>query len=103
LIVEEKIGGANVGIHFTSGGRMVPQCRGHEITEGMHPQYDRFNPKSEIEMAGLHQSVGHKRFGKISPDHRGYGFNFSKPFLLQHLDASQPFLFRISGSNNGHR
>lgn len=42
LIVEEKLDGTNVGIHFTSGGRMVLQCRGHEITEGMHPQYDLF-------------------------------------------------------------
>jgi hypothetical protein len=42
LIVEEKIDGTNVGIHFTSGGEMVLQCRGHLITEGMHPQYDLF-------------------------------------------------------------
>jgi len=42
LIVEEKLDGTNVGIHFTSAGRMVLQCRGHEITEGMHPQYDLF-------------------------------------------------------------
>jgi hypothetical protein len=42
LVVEEKIDGTNVGIHFTSAGRMVLQCRGHEITEGMHPQYDLF-------------------------------------------------------------
>src|SRR5438477_10022371 len=42
LIVEEKLDGTNVGIHFTSRGRMVLQCRGHEITEGMHPQYDLF-------------------------------------------------------------
>jgi hypothetical protein len=42
LIVEEKLDGTNVGIHFTSSGRMVLQCRGHEITEGMHPQYDLF-------------------------------------------------------------
>jgi len=42
LIVEEKLDGTNVGIHFTSTGRMVLQCRGHEITEGMHPQYDLF-------------------------------------------------------------
>ncbi len=42
LIVEEKLDGTNVGIHFTTGGRMVLQCRGHEITEGMHPQYDLF-------------------------------------------------------------
>lgn len=42
LIVEEKLDGTNVGIHFASTGRMVLQCRGHEITEGMHPQYDLF-------------------------------------------------------------
>lgn len=42
LIVEEKLDGTNVGIHFTSAGRMVLQCRGHEITSGMHPQYDLF-------------------------------------------------------------
>jgi len=33
LIVEEKLDGTNVGIHFTVAGRMVLQCR-HEITEG---------------------------------------------------------------------
>ena len=32
LIVEEKLDGTNVGIHFTSAGRIVLQCRGHEIT-----------------------------------------------------------------------
>src|SRR5437016_6091739 len=42
LIVEEKIVGTNVGIHFTTDGQMVLQCRGHIITEGMHPQYDLF-------------------------------------------------------------
>jgi hypothetical protein len=42
LIVEEKIDGTNVGIHFTSDGTMVLQCRGHLITQGMHPQYDLF-------------------------------------------------------------
>jgi len=42
LIVEEKLDGTNVGIHFTSAGRMVLQCRGHEITTGMHAQYDLF-------------------------------------------------------------
>ncbi len=40
LIVEEKLDGTNVGIHFTSTGRTVLQCRGHEITPGMHAQYD---------------------------------------------------------------
>ena len=48
LIVEEKIDGTNVGIHFTSGGRMVLQCRGHEITEGMHPQYDLFKQWTSV-------------------------------------------------------
>jgi hypothetical protein len=42
LVVEEKIDGTNVGIHFTSDGNMVLQCRGHLITTGMHPQYDLF-------------------------------------------------------------
>ena len=42
LIVEEKLDGTNVGIHFTRQGRMVLQCRGHEIQAGMHPQYDLF-------------------------------------------------------------
>jgi len=42
MIVEEKLDGTNVGIHFSRSGRMVLQCRGHEITEGMHPQYDLF-------------------------------------------------------------
>jgi hypothetical protein len=42
LIVEEKIDGTNVGIHFSDSGEIVLQCRGHLITEGMHPQYDLF-------------------------------------------------------------
>lgn len=42
LIVEEKIDGTNVGLHFSDDGKMVLQCRGHYITEGMHPQYDLF-------------------------------------------------------------
>jgi hypothetical protein len=37
LIVEEKLDGTNVGIHFTSRGRrMVLQCRGHEIPLFLH-------------------------------------------------------------------
>lgn len=36
LIVEEKLDGTNVGIHFTSAGQLVLQCRGHLITEGMY-------------------------------------------------------------------
>ena len=40
LIVEEKLDGTNVGIHFSADGVMNLQSRGHLITEGMHPQYD---------------------------------------------------------------
>lgn len=53
LIVEEKLDGTNVGIHFTTGGRMVLQCRGHEITEGMHPQYDLFKQWTAVKRALL--------------------------------------------------
>jgi len=42
LIVEEKLDGTNVGIHFAADGKMALQCRGHLITEGMHPRYDLF-------------------------------------------------------------
>lgn len=42
LIVEEKLDGTNVGIHFNAESRLILQCRGHEIGEGMHPQYDLF-------------------------------------------------------------
>jgi hypothetical protein len=40
LIVEEKLDGTNVGVHFSAGGGMALQCRGHLIAEAMHPQYD---------------------------------------------------------------
>src|SRR3954467_11901777 len=53
LIVEEKIDGTNVGIHFTTRGRMVLQCRGHEITEGMHPQYDLFKQWTSVKRSVL--------------------------------------------------
>jgi hypothetical protein len=42
LVVEEKVDGTNVGVHFTREGKVFLQCRGHEITTGMHPQYDLF-------------------------------------------------------------
>src|SRR6266853_577122 len=58
LIVEEKIDGTNVGIHFTSGGRMVLQYRGHEITEGMHPQYDLFKQWTSVKRPVLEAMLG---------------------------------------------
>ena len=42
LMVEEKLDGTNVGIHFADDGEIVLQCRGHLITDGMHSQYDLF-------------------------------------------------------------
>src|SRR6266545_2307389 len=53
LIVEEKLDGTNVGIHFTTRGRLVLQCRGHEITEGMHPQYDLFKQWTSVKRSVL--------------------------------------------------
>lgn len=53
LIVEEKIDGTNVGIHFSDSGAMVLQCRGHLITEGMHPQYDLFKQWAAVKRNAL--------------------------------------------------
>jgi hypothetical protein len=58
LIVEEKLDGTNVGIHFNSRGRMVLQCRGHEITEGMHPQYDLFKQWTSVKRSVLEALLG---------------------------------------------
>ena len=58
LIVEEKLDGTNVGIHFTSSGRLVLQCRGHEITEGMHPQYDLFKQWVAVKRPVLEDRLG---------------------------------------------
>ena len=58
LIVEEKLDGTNVGIHFNSRGRMVLQCRGHEITEGMHPQYDLFKQWTSVKRPVLETMLG---------------------------------------------
>jgi hypothetical protein len=58
LVVEEKLDGTNVGIHFTDTGRMVLQCRGHEIAEGMHPQYDLFKQWTSVQRARLERTLG---------------------------------------------
>ena len=57
LIVEEKIDGTNVGIHFSSDGKMVLQCRGHLITEGMHPQYDLFKQWTVVKRSVLEERL----------------------------------------------
>jgi hypothetical protein len=57
LIVEEKLDGTNVGIHFAPDGRMALQCRGHLITEGMHPQYDLFKQWAAVERPVLEATL----------------------------------------------
>jgi hypothetical protein len=57
LIVEEKIDGTNVGIHFADDGDLVLQCRGHLITEGMHPQYDLFKQWAAVKRSVLEERL----------------------------------------------
>lgn len=57
LIVEEKIDGTNVGLHFSADGELVLQCRGHVITEGMHPQYDLFKQWASAKRHVLEQRL----------------------------------------------
>ena len=58
LIVEEKIDGTNVGIHFNDLGKMTLQCRGHLIIEGMHSQYDMFKQWAVVKRAVLEERIG---------------------------------------------
>ena len=57
LIVEEKIDGTNVGIHFAPDGQMVLQCRGHLITQGMHPQYDLFKQWTAVKRSVIEERL----------------------------------------------
>jgi hypothetical protein len=58
LITEEKLDGTNVGIHFTPDGKMALQCRGHLITEGMHPQYDLFKQWAAVKRPVVEDRIG---------------------------------------------
>lgn len=60
LIVEEKIDGTNVGIHFGDAGNLVLQCRGHLITEGMHPQYDLFKQWATVKLRALEDRLANR-------------------------------------------
>ena len=60
LIVEEKIDGTNVGIHFAENGELVLQCRGHLITEGMHAQYDLFKQWTAVKRRELEDRRGNR-------------------------------------------
>lgn len=57
LVVEEKMDGTNVGLHFTTDGKLVLQCRGHLITEGMHPQYDLFKQWATVKRYELEKRL----------------------------------------------
>jgi hypothetical protein len=59
LIVEEKIDGTNVGIHIADG-QIVLQCRGHLITEGMHPQYDLFKQWAVVKRGQLEERLAER-------------------------------------------
>ena len=86
LASEEKLWGVTPRVAAAWGSLARGYYRWH-----LRCQKYAIVPKTEIKMANLHQSLGHKRLGKISPDRCGYGFAFSNPFLLQHLDAARPF------------
>ena len=58
LIVEEKLDGTNVGVHFSPGGAMALQCRGHDIAEGMHPQYDLLKQWAAVKRPVLEADAG---------------------------------------------
>jgi hypothetical protein len=95
LIVEEKLDGTNVGIHFTSRGRMVLQCRGHEITEGMHPQYDLFKQWTSVKRPVLEAMLGSRfilygewLYAKHSVHYRALPHYFFE-FDLYDKDAAQ--------------
>lgn len=59
LIIEEKLDGTNVGIHF-SDGELILQCRGHLITDGMHPQYDLFKQWTTVKTDILEKAISDK-------------------------------------------
>ncbi len=60
LIVEEKIDGTNVGIHFSGDGELMLQCRGHLISDGMHPQYDLFKQWAAVKRNVLEERLEQK-------------------------------------------
>jgi hypothetical protein len=57
LIVEEKIDGTNVGLHFSQASELVLQCRGHLINEGTHPQYDLFKQWAAVKRRALEECL----------------------------------------------
>lgn len=58
LVVEEKVDGTNTAIHFNIDNKMILQCRGHEITGGMHPQFDLFKSWAYSRRLLFHSLLG---------------------------------------------
>jgi len=57
LIIEEKVDGANVSIHFVGKQELILQCRGHQITSGMHPQFDPLKAWTETIRSQLYSII----------------------------------------------
>jgi hypothetical protein len=101
LIVEEKLDGTNVGLHFTADGKQVLQCRGHLITEGMHPQYDLFKQWATVQRRLLEERLedryilfGEWVYAKHSIHYRSlshyfYEFDIYDKVRQQFLDLEQ--------------
>ena len=95
LIVEEKLDGTNTGIHFHSQGRMILQCRGHEIKTGMHPQYDLFKqwtmgkrPVLEAMLADRFILFGEWLYAKHSVHYRSRITSSSSTFTINRWAVS---------------
>ena len=95
LIVEEKLDGTNVGIHFDAEGRLVLQCRGHLITSGMHPQYDLFKRWTSAKRAVLEERLegryilfGEWLYARHSVHYRGLPHYFFE-FDIYDKDAAE--------------
>jgi hypothetical protein len=109
LIVEEKLDGTNVGIHFTSAGRMVLQCRGHEITAGMHVQYDLFKQWTMCKRPVLEAMLEDRLLPVVSlddlraqlevdaADNQGAVIQAAREACREHLRSGRDFAF--NGTN----
>lgn len=101
LIVEEKLDGTNVGLHFHSDGEMILQCRGHLIAEGMHRQYDLFKHWAKIKCRTWEEHLEDRfiLFGEwlfarhsvhyLQLDHYFYEFDIYDKFTNAFLDLEQ--------------
>lgn len=60
-VVEEKVDGANSGISFGPGGRLLLQSRGHYLAGGSREwQFDRFKAWAHAHAHEFHQVIGER-------------------------------------------